>query len=100
MVLANPAHSIYVPTNDQGKFRTSEMYIACINKNNHGVHASDEEIEAADALYDAITIEQMKEILKTKEFVQVIDKEKYKPSVQISDIPKMLEILSTRTIKI
>jgi len=99
VTLINPASAIHVPTSDSGKFRTSEMYIACINPNSYGVHIEEELIEEADKIYNKHTIEDLQEVLKSKSF-DSLSIENYVPEVNLLDVKNIINVLSNKVIYI
>lgn len=99
VALINPAKTIFVPSSDSGKFRCSEMKIACLNPNEIGVHIDYELIKQADEEYNDYTIEQLQEIVKTKSFENVSVGENL-PLLNLQDIKDIAEILKQKIVKI
>jgi hypothetical protein len=71
ITLINPSKTICVPLNETGKFRTTEMFIACVNPNEHGVHIDEELIKEADEKYHQFSIEQLNSAIRDKSFEKI-----------------------------
>lgn len=100
VVLVNPAKAIHVPNYDSGKARTSEMYIACINSNEHGVHIDESLIEHADKIYNDMTVEQLKEAFASKSMETLSIDDEHIPETSLKDVSNIINILSQRVINI
>lgn len=99
VVLINPAKAIYVPTYETGKFRTTEMKLACVNPNPHGVHIDESLILEADKEYNEFTISELKNILATKSFATVAIQEQV-PEVNLLDIQTIINSLENKVVNI
>jgi hypothetical protein len=100
VTLINPAKCIFVnPSDDRGKFRVSEMYIACINPNEHGVHIDESLIEEADKIYNDMTIEELKQAFSSKS-METLSIEENVPETSLVDVKNIVEILKNRTVTI
>ena len=97
--LVNPSKAIYVPQNDFGKFRTSEMWICCKNPNEEGIHIDEELIEEDDLLYNDHSINELKEVLKNKSFEKLSAME-YTPETSLKDIKEIIGLLENRVVNI
>lgn len=98
--LINPSKTIFVPSDDTGKFRVSEMYVACLNPNEEGMHIDDSLIEQADKAYNRMTIDELKECYQSKSMDMLsIDKE-HVPETTLEDVLSIAEILQNRIVKI
>jgi hypothetical protein len=95
VVLVNPAKVITVPSSDTGKFRTVEMKIALLNPNEHGVHIDEKLLEASDAEYNDVTIEQLEEVLRNANLATIKIKEHVTP-LDLSDIENIKNALKDR----
>lgn len=100
VVLVNPAKSLYVPKYDSGKFRTTEMYIACINPNEHGHHIDESLIEEADKIYNDMTVEQLKEAFASKSMETLSIDDENVPETSLKDVSNIISILSERVVNI
>lgn len=99
VVLVNPAKAIFVPASNSGKFRTQEMKIACINPNETGVHIDEDLIESADEEYNTHTIEELEEILLTKNFSNLSVGNNI-PEISLPDLKSITGILKERVVNI
>ena len=100
VTLINPAKCIFVtPTYETQKFRVSEMYIACINPNEHGVHIDENFIEEADRTYNDMTIEELKQAFNSKS-MQTLSIEENVPETSLVDVKNIIEVLKNRTVTI
>jgi hypothetical protein len=100
VVLINPAKCIMVtPNYEKEKFRVSEMYIACINPNEHGVHINEALIEEADKVYNDMTIEELKQAFASKS-METLSIEENVPETSLVDVKNIVEILSKRIINL
>lgn len=100
VTLVNPAKAIAVPINETGKFRTSEMYIACINPNKHGVHIDESLIEEADRIYNDMTVEQLKEAFASKSLETLSIDDEHVPETSLKDVQNIVQILSNRVVNL
>ena len=98
VVLINPSKAIYTPLNETGKFRTSQMKLACINPNPHGVHIDEALIEQADAEYNEFSVDELLQIVKDKDFSSVEVSGKT-PSIKIIDVEAIIKNLSSKVIR-
>jgi len=99
VVLINPAKTITIPINEMEKGRTTEMKIACINPNEHGVHIQEELIEKADEEYEEYTTEELLEAVANKTVVNLSVKEEV-TQLSIPEIKNIAELLKNRVITI
>lgn len=99
VTLINPSKTIFVPSSDSGKFRCSEMKIACLNPNPHGVHIDESLIEQADNEYNDYTIEQLEEAVKTKSFENLSVQDNV-PSVSLPDLKQIISVLQQKVVNI
>jgi len=96
-VLINPSKAIYIPINENGKGRTTEMKIAC--KYNEHDHIDYDLIKQADEEYNEFTINQIHDILKTKSFETVVVNDNV-PNITFNNIQDIQNILKNKTVKI
>jgi|694.fasta_scaffold00478_49 hypothetical protein len=100
VTLVNPAKCIMVtPTYEKQKFRVSEMYIACINPNEQGVHIDEKLLEEADRVYSDMGIEELKEAWKNKS-LDTFSIEDEVPETSLKDVQNIITILQNRIITI
>ena len=99
VVLVNPSKAITVPMGETGKLRTTEMFVACVNDKPRGIHFDDTALSAFDSEYHDLTINQLEEVAKTKNFESLTVKETL-PAVSLIDINSIKEMLKTRINKI
>ena len=99
VTLINPAKTIFVPSSDTGKFRCSEMKIACLNPNQRGVHIDESLIEQADKEYNDYTIEELQNIVKSKDFSSLSVQENV-PLLSLPDLKDIVNVLQNKVVKI
>jgi len=99
VVLINPARTIFTPSSDSGKFRCSEMKIACLNPNDYGVHIDESLIEQADNEYNEYTIQELEQIAKSKNFSS-LSVSGNNPLVNSLDLENITLLLKNKTVKI
>lgn len=99
VTLINPAKTIFVPSSDTGKFRCSEMKIACLNPNQRGVHIDESLIEQADKEYNDYTIEELQNIVKNKDFSSLSVQENV-PLLSLPDLKDIVHVLQNKVVKI
>lgn len=99
VVLVNPSKAITVPLNETGKLRTIEMFIACVNDKDHGVHFDDGALSAFDNEYHDLSLAELEEAAKSKSFekLSVLDTV---PAVSLVDLKVIREMLSRRIIHV
>lgn len=97
VVLVNPAKTITIPLNEMQKGRTTEMKIACINPNPHGVHIDEALIEKADEEYDEYTTNELLEVIKTKNLEPLSVSEEV-TQLSIPEIKNITELLKNRIV--
>lgn len=99
VVLVNPSKAITVPLNETGKLRTIEMFIACVNDKEHGVHFDDGALSAFDNEYHDLSLNELEEAAKSKSFekLSVLDTV---PAVSLIDLKVIKEMLSRRIIHV
>ena len=99
VVLINPAKTITIPLNELAKGRTTEMKIACVNPNEHGVHIDEALIEQADEEYDEYTLEELQQVISQKT-LKPLSVEEEVTVLSIPEVVNIREILSRRVISI
>lgn len=99
VVLINPAKTITIPLNEIRKGRTTEMKIACINPNEHGVHIQEELIEKADEEYDEFVMEELLQAVANKTVVNLSVEEEV-TQLSIPEIKNVTELLRNRIVTI
>ena len=99
VVLINPAKTITIPLNELAKGRTTEMKIACVNPNEHGVHIDEALIEQADEEYDGYTLEELQQVISQKT-LKPLSVEEEVTVLSIPEVVNIREILSRRVISI
>ena len=97
--LVNPAKTIFVPTIDTGKFRCSEMKIACINPNQQGVHIDEALIEEADNEYNDYTIKELEQVVETKDFSS-LSVQKNLPLLSLPELQDIVKTLQNKVVNI
>lgn len=100
VVLVNPAQTIHIPNYATWKARTSEMYIACINPNEHGDHIDESLIEEADKIYNDMTVKQLKEAFANKSMETLSIDDMHVPETSLKDVSNIISILSQRVVNI
>lgn len=99
VVLINPAKTITIPISEMQKGRTTEMKIACINPNEHGIHIDEALIEQADEEYDEYTLEELQQVVANKTLAPL----SVEDEVTVLSIPEVVNIkklLSKRVVNI
>lgn len=99
VVLINPAKTITIPLNELQKGRTTEMKIACINPNEHGVHIDYELIKEADEQYDEYTIEELQKVISQKTLAPLSIQEEI-TELSIPEVQNITELLKNRIVTI
>lgn len=99
VALINPAKTVFVPSSDSGKFRCSEMKIACLNPNQRGVHIDKSLVEQADKEYNDYTIEELQNIVKSKDFSSLSVQENV-PLLSLPNLKDIIFMLENKIIKI
>ena len=99
VVLINPAKTITIPLNELAKGRTTEMKIACINPNEHGIHIDEALIEQADEEFDEYTLEELQQVISQKT-LKPLSIEEEVTVLSIPEVVNIREILSRRVISI
>lgn len=79
------------------KGRTTEMKIACINPNEHGVHIDYELIKEADKQYDEYTIEELQNVISQKTLIPLSIEEEI-TELSIPEVQNITELLKKRSI--
>lgn len=97
VVLINPAKTITIPLNETAKGRTTEMKIACINPNEHGIHIDETLIEEADEQYDEYTLEELQQVISQKT-LKPLSVEEEVTILSIPEVVNIREILSKKVI--
>lgn len=95
VVLVNPSKAITVPTNETGKMRTVEMFIACVNDKPLGVHFDDSALSAFDNEYHDLSLNELEEAAKSKSFEKLAVQETV-PAVSLVDLNVIKEMLKGR----
>lgn len=95
VVLVNPSKAITVPVNETGKLRTTEMFIACINDKDHGVHFDEGALNSFDEEYNNISISELEEAVKTKTFAVASVQDEVSP-ITFTDLETIKEMLKGR----
>lgn len=95
VVLVNPSKAITVPTNETGKLRTTEMFIACVNDKPHGVHFDEGALGAFDEEYHDLSLSELEEAARTKSFEKLAVADTV-PAVSLVDLNVIRNMLKTR----
>jgi hypothetical protein len=95
VVLVNPSKAITVPTNETGKLRTVEMFIACVNDKPLGQHFDENALNAFDEEYHDLNLQELEEAAKTKSFEKLAVQETV-PVVSLVDLNVIKEMLKRR----
>lgn len=99
VVLVNPSKAITVPRSETGKLRTTEMFVACVNDKQHGVHFDESSLAAFDEEYHDMTLSELEEVVKTKSFAPLSVKDQI-PAVSSLDIKAIKEMLKNRIVTV
>lgn len=95
VVLVNPSKAITVPLGETGKLRTTEMFIACINDKDHGVHFDESALTAFDEEYHDLTLEELEQAATSKCFDGLSVKDNV-PAIPMSDLNTIKDMLKSR----
>jgi len=99
VVLINPAKTITIPIDEMQKGRTTEMKIACINPNEHGIHIDESLIEQADIEFDEYTLEELQQVISQKT-LKPLSVEEEVTNLSIPEVVNIKDLLSKRVVNI
>lgn len=99
VVLVNPSKAITVPLGDMGKLRTTEMFIACVNDKDAGVHYDEDSLSVFDAEYHDLAIEELEEAVSKKSFEKLAVTE-HSPDLSLKDINNIKEMMKARVLEV
>lgn len=95
VVLVNPSKAITVPLGETGKLRTTEMFIACINDKEEGVHFDESALTAFDEEYHDLTLKELEEAAANKCFDNISVKDNV-PAIAMTDLKTIKDMLKKR----
>lgn len=95
VVLVNPSKAITVPLNEIGKLRTTEMFIACVNDKDQGVHFDENSLSAFDEEYNNLTIKELEDAIRDKSFKIASVEDNVSP-ISFTDLESIKDMLSKR----
>lgn len=95
VVLVNPSKAITVPRNETGKLRTTEMFIACVNDKDLGIHFDDEGLTSFDEEYHDLTLAQL-EVAARGNNMQELGVKEHMPAISLVDLKTIQKMLRTR----
>lgn len=75
------------------------MFVACVNDKPHGVHFDESAIAAFDEEYHDLTLEELEEAAKTKNFSNLSVQDKV-PAISLVDLNQIRQLLRSRIQKV
>ena len=96
--LVSPFNSGIIPVHKEGKMTCSEMYI--VSKINEGYTVTDKDIEEADDLYIKMSINNLKKVLKSKNFSKLASNTNEVPNISLPSMAEIIKQLENRIIKV
>ena len=102
LVVINPMHFYKTDTGCSGKFGVKEMFIACtveIDENGNYLNVNEGDINNFDEEYHNITISELQEVIKTKDFSSLSVQENV-PLLSLPDLKDIVNVLQNKIVKI
>ena len=99
VVLVNPSKVLTIPSNDSGKITTREMWVACYNPNELGVHFDETGLEGVEDEYENYTNEELGGILKSK-CLSPISIDGFTSELSLKDVESISNMLKNRIVTI
>jgi len=95
VVLVNPSKAITVPTNETGKLRTTEMFVACINDKDQGYHFDESALTSFDEEYHDFSLYELEQAASSKSFSTLSVKDNV-PAISLVDLDLIKFMLKNR----
>lgn len=95
VVLVNPSKAITVPTNETGKLRTTEMFVACVNNKPQGKHFDESALASFDSEYHDLSLAELEQAATSKSFDGLSIKDNT-PAISLVDLSAIKDMLKNR----